>query len=168
MKKLSVRLFLVAVGIFAIHSLSYAQFRDQLPSKYDYTGAVIKKDDHVGSWANLFNMKMSQSYSMTFSSIGGQYQNINMFTNTMQFMFSDKLTGRLDVSLMHSPFGGSFSNNLYGNNIGAKIFIRNAELNYQLGPNSHITVQFQQHPYSMMNPWSGYYGNPYSNSIFMR
>lgn len=162
----SLRSLITVLILAGLTTVANAQFRDQQTSPFDYTGPVVKTqvEKQTGSWANLFNMKMSQSYSMSFASIGGQYQNINTFTNTMQFQFSDRLTGRMDVSLMHSPFGGSFNNSLYGNDVGAKLFIRNAQLDYQLSKNSHISIQFQQRPYSFGfgGPWGGgYYDNPF-------
>lgn len=131
-------------------TVSYGQFREDV-NKSDYSGPVVKQEQspQPGSWSNLFNMQMSHSYSMNFMSYGGQYQNINAYTNTMNFFFTERLTGRLDISLLHSPFGNSYLNSgTGGNGMGAEILIRNAELNYEIGENSHITIQFQQHPYT--------------------
>lgn len=158
---------LLLAFIFVGASISYGQFRDQLRKSSDYTGSVIKENPSQGAdWSNLFNMTMDHSYSMIFSSFGGQTQNINAYTNTMHFFFSDKLTGRLDVSMLHSPFGNSSFNNMDNNGIGADIIIRNAELNYQLSEKSNISLHFQQVP---SYGYGGLYGSPFHrNSAFDR
>jgi hypothetical protein len=79
----------------------------------------------------------------------------------MQFFFSEDLTGRVDLQLLHSPFGNSYMSN---NNSGMdmKFMIRNAELNYQIGENSNISIQFQQVPSYGVSPWSsGLYNRSY-------
>lgn len=172
---------LLAGVVFLLSSVTaQAQFRDHQVTAYDYTGPILNEDrpaDNVGLLSNLLGgiqMEMDHSYSMNFTSIGGQYQNINMYTNTMHFGFTDDLSGRLDVSMMHSPFGGSFNQGLYDNQgPEARIFIRNAELNYQLGPNSHIQLQFQQSPmpYGYYGGYGSGFGARYGNSrhpFFMR
>ena len=103
---------------------------------------------------------------MNFGSVGGSYQNVNSYTNTVNIMFSDNLTGRVDVSFLHSPFGGSdFVNS--NNSLNGEILIRNAELNYKISDNAHIRFQYQQLPrgygyfnsgYGMFNRGFGSYG----------
>jgi len=160
-KGLTVTLALLLVALAS--TVSYAQFREH-QNNSDLSGPVIKdnRKSEVGNWSNLFNMKMSHSYSMNFISAGGQYMNVNAYTNSMDFFFTERLTGELDISLLHSPFGNSFMNQ--GNNaLGAEIVIRNAELNYQIGERSSITIQFQQHPYGY-----GYsrWGSPFYRGPF--
>lgn len=160
MKKSGLILTLTLATLIVSSTVSVAQFKKQTHS--DYSGPVIKEErkSNVGNWSNLFNMKMSHSYSMNFMSVGGQFQNLNAYTNTMNFFFTDRLTGQLDISLLHSPFGNSFMNT-NDNTLGANIIIRNAELNYQLGERSHIKIQFQQYPYGF-SPWSSpFYRGPF-------
>lgn len=169
MKNVSNISVLVLLFLFVGSSVSYAQFRDQLRKSTDYTGSVIKEDPSEGAnWSNLFNMTMDHSYSMTFSSFGGQAQNINAYTNTMNFFFSEDLTGRLDISLLHSPFGNSSLNN-FGNNtggMGTDIVIENAELNYQISDKSSISLHFRQVP---SYGYGGFHGSPFHrNSAFGR
>lgn len=155
-------LAIVLVGTVSVQ----AQLREDLPNRTTYTGPILKQNESSGTFANLFNMQMHQSYSMTFSSIGGQYQNINKFTNTMLFDFSDKLTGRVDVSLMHSPFGGAYNNMLYNGNTPAKIYIENAQLDYQISPNSRLSIQFHNSPTGYYNPWNPFNGYGVGGSSF--
>jgi len=140
MKKIICILFFL---IFATAEFAHAQLKEDLANRSDFSGNIVQyQRPEAGNLSNLFNMKMSHSYSATFSSFGGQYQNINAYTNTMQFFFSEKLDGRLDVSFLHSPFGNSFQNN----GLGSQILIQNAELNYQVSDKTSIHFQFRQLP----------------------
>lgn len=138
--------FALAIFFLTVTS-AHAQYRDKVNSG-DFSGPLVGQQNYEpGNWSNLFNMRMAHSYSMVFSSAGGKVSNINAYTNTMNFYFTDNLTGQVDISLLHSPFGNSYLNS--GNNsAGAEIIIRNAELNYQFNENSSITLQFRQQPVS--------------------
>lgn len=157
--------------ILGLSSVSTAQLRKNESNPTDLMGPIVKSkqvDRSKGAnLGNLFNMTMDQSYSMMFSSFGGQLQNLNMYTNTMHFFFSPKLTGRVDLSILHSPFGNSFMSNGNHKGMDAKFLIRNAELDYQISDKSSISIQFQQLPaygYGMGGPWSGgFYRGPFSS-----
>lgn len=105
---------------------------------------------------------MSHSYSMNFSSFSGNYQSVNAYTNTIQFQFSERMNGRVDVSFLHSPFGGN-QNFAGSNNFQNQVVIRNAELNYKISDNAFIRVQYQQLPRGF-----GYGYNPYGYNRFSR
>ncbi|MDZ7772308.1 MAG: hypothetical protein U5K31_06175 [Balneolaceae bacterium] len=151
-------LLLLFTAVFA--SAATAQLREDARSSADLTGPVVGQHSmEAGSWENLFNMHMSHSYEMMFSSFGGSVQNVNAYTNTMRFAFTDRLSGRVDLSLMHSPFGNSMIGGNTGG-LGAEFLIRNAELNYELSDRSSIHLRFQQIPAMGMNPGS-YYANPF-------
>ncbi|HKK24707.1 MAG TPA: hypothetical protein VJ941_03720 [Gracilimonas sp.] len=167
MKKLFITTFIV--GLLFSTQLS-AQLRQDLSRSYEFSGPIINsKAPTVQTWLNDFfqnKVSMSHSYSMNFGSVGGSYQNVNSYTNTVNIMFSDNLTGRVDVSFLHSPFGGSdFVNS--NNSLNGEILIRNAELNYKISENAHIRFQYQQLPrgygyfnsgYGMFNRGFGSYG----------
>lgn len=137
--------FFLLILTLGLHALSMAQLRKDQQNTADLSGPVLKQDPSDGAkLSNLFNMQMDHSYSMMFSSYGGQMQNMNAYTNTMRFFFSDKLTGRVDLSLLHSPFGNNYMSQNKG--MGTEFIIRNAELNYELSEKSNIRVQFQQVP----------------------
>ncbi|MDZ7683021.1 MAG: hypothetical protein U5J63_15220 [Fodinibius sp.] len=125
-------------------SFSHAQLRKDQNKRSELTGPIVKDPSQGANLGNLFNMQMDHSYSMMLSSFGGQMQNMNAYTNTMHFFFSEKLTGRVDLSVLHSPFGNSFTQS--GEGMNPQFMIRNAELNYKLSENSNIRIQFQQRP----------------------
>ncbi len=127
-----------------------AQMRGDVSQPFDYRGAVVNTQSATvqSKLAGFFENKvqMSHSYSMSFGSYGGSYQNLNAYTNTMNIAFSDRLHGRVDVSFFHSPFGG---NNLYGvSQNEPRVMLSNAELNYKITDRTTISFQYQRTPYS--------------------
>lgn len=143
-----------------------AQLRENVPTASDYTGDILRDRDEYNSRLGLSNLveqfNMSHSYSMSFSSIGGNYQNLNAYTNTMYFKFNNKLDARVDLSLLHSPFGSSMPyNNLSSNGaLGAQLVVGNAELRYQINDNTTVYFQFQQGP-SGYSPYNTGYHSPF-------
>lgn len=163
---------LLVLFLIGISSVSYGQLREEESKSTELMGPIVKQNDpsYGANLGNLFNMKMDHSYLMTFSSFGGQYQNTNAYTNTMRFFFSENLTGRVDLSLLHSPFGNNFASNT-NNGMDMQFLIRNAELNYQINDHSNIRAQFQQLPSYGMNPWSsgmGMYRGPFASPYYDR
>lgn len=168
MKKLLLTAFIFSILLSTQLS---AQLRENLSKSYEFSGPIINSQaPTVQTWLSDFfqnKVSMGHSYSMSFGAVGGSYQNVNAYTNTVNIAFSEDLTGRVDVSFLHSPFGGSgFVNS--DNNLNSEVIIRNAELNYQISDNAHIRVQYQQLPrsygffnrgYGMFNRYDRY--NPW-------
>ncbi len=149
---------LLVFAFVAAPAVSEAQFRDADMEPIDYTGVVSTEnsDVHDLGW---FGFKMNHSYEMTVGSFGGNAYNQNYYTNTMHFLFNENLTGRVDLSIAHSPFG----NSMLGQDQGPQFFVRNAELNYRITDNTQVRFQFRQVPGGMYSPYgmgAGYY-NPY-------
>lgn len=151
--------------IFGFCSLANAQLREEQTRSSDLMGPIVKENPSDGAnLSNLFNMRMDHSYSMNFSSWGGQVQNMNAYTNTMRFFFSEDLTGRVDLQVLHSPFGNNMMSNNNSPGMDMDVLIRNAELNYQISDNSNISIHFQQVPNYGLTPWSsGAYRNSYNS-----
>ena len=167
MKKILLTTFVFAI---LLSSQLSAQLREDLSKSYEFSGPIINtKAPTVQNWLNDFfqnKVSMSHSYSMNFGSYGGSYQNVNAYTNTLHFAFTQDLTGRLDISFLHSPFGGSNFGNSNGG-FNGEVIIRNAELNYEINDNARISFQYQQLPrsygffnrgyarygYNRFNPW---------------
>jgi hypothetical protein len=130
-------------------NLAAAQLINEIPRSGDWTGSIVKTDLNQKRLLGNVAFNMNHAYEVSFTSFGGQAYNQNMYTNTMLFGFNDRLTGRLDLSMAHSPFGNGLMTQ--GNDM--RFMVRNAELNYRLGQNSNVSVSFSQMPY-------GYYGSP--------
>jgi hypothetical protein len=133
--------------LFLFSAAVQAQLRSEQVTPFDYSGPVVNtKEPTVQSGLQKFfrSFDMSHSYEMSFQSFGGNAQNINAYTNTMTFAFSPNLMGRVDVSFLHSPFGG----NMMGgqNQLANQVVIRNAELNYRISDKAFIRFQYQQMP----------------------
>jgi hypothetical protein len=143
-------LLLIVISSISTVTVAEAQLREDVNRSNDFTGAVIKtdqpQDNTLGALMNSINMTMNHSYSMNFGSVGGQFQNLNAYTNHMTFDFSENLTGHVDLSVLHSPFGNSYMN-MGNNDLGARVIIDRAQLDYKISPNSSISIQFSQRPY---------------------
>lgn len=93
---------------------------------------------------------MQQSYSLSFMSLGGHTISQGLYLNTMTYRFSPKLVARLQLGMLHQPFGG-FSNLPSGRSL----FVSGAEIRFQ--PRKNLTLHFQ---YGAVP--GGYYGyGPY-------
>lgn len=155
MKKL-----LIPILLFAIYTIpAEAQLREDLASPFDYSGQIVNySSPPVQTGLDRFfnSIKMSHSYTMSFSSFGGSYQNVNAYTNTMEFSLSPRMNGRVDISFLHSPFGGN-SSYMGQNSFQNRVVIQNAELNYQISDKAFIRVSYQQLPYGYgYNPFNRY------------
>ncbi len=156
-------IYLFTLVFVFITTDAFSQMRGDVSTPFDYQGSVINTTSAtVQSRLNKFfsRVKMSHSYSMSFGSYGGSYQNLNAYTNTMQIAFNDRLNGRVDVSFLHSPFGGT---NLYGQAQNKpQVLISNAELNYKISDNAMIRFQYHQLPNSYLGSPFGYGYNRYN------
>ncbi len=132
-----------------------AQFKDRGSADQSVHDALFHPPSS-SDWFGFFNPEnftMRQSYSMSYSSIGGQGIALGRYTNSMMYKFSNSLDARVDVSLQHSPYstlGSSFQNSLNG------IYLDRAQLDYRPSDKILLQLSYQQ------IPW-GYYGfySPY-------
>lgn len=165
MKKIITLTFIISLVLSLQLS---AQLRSNLASSYDYSGPIVNTESPtIQTWLDNFfsnKVEMSHSYSMSVGSIGGSFQNINAYTNTLNFQFTNDFTGRLDVSFLHSPFGNNNLMNSNQNGLGGEVIIQNAELNYKINDNAHIRFQYQQLPssYGLFSPFGNNRFNRYS------
>ena len=85
---------------------------------------------------------MSHSYSLSFSSFGGNAYHQGLYLNTMNYEVSDKLSTYLQVGVRHHPFAGRDSQ-FNGQN---QIFLSGAGLQYQPAENLSVQFEFSQQP----------------------
>lgn len=165
----------VVLLVMMISSTGYAQLRSDLMAPPQVTSIEASTSSKplgsVGSWMNLIPMTMSHSYSASFGTFGGQTMNLNAYTNRTQFQFTDRFTGEMSLSFLHSPFGMSpFASAQQSNGLEGRFQVDYARLNYQISDKAMISVEFSQRPYSAYGPY-GYGANPYglgSRSSFDR
>lgn len=154
---MKILILLFSITVFSV-SIADAQLRGDLSGPSDYSGIVSTDNSpSSGSWMNALNMTMNHSYSMTFSSFGGQTQNINAYTNSMLFDISENLDAQVDVSFLHSPFGNNFMAN---ESLSSRIIIDRARLDYQISDRANISFEFSQRSYQY-SPF-GYGGHGYN------
>ena len=133
-----------------------AQFKDNVPEEQP---SVTSSFIHPSSSAlfGFFNpdsLHMRQSYSMSYSTMGGQGIALGRFTNSMMYRLSNSLDLQADVSLQHSPYSTldrGLQNSLNG------IFLDRAELNYRPTQNMLLQISYRQLPWNSFGFYSPYY-----------
>lgn len=119
---------------------------------YDQGGAGFS----LNKYFSPEHFKMSHSFEL--SSFGGN--SLSMYTNSMQWQFSSKLAGRVDVAAAYSPLGSQSGMSVTGQS-DSQVFIKNAELAYRPKENMELHLSFRQNPYgSFMSPY-GYGADRY-------
>ncbi len=109
----------------------------------------------------IFNPQyFSMGHSVEFNAGGGgsYSSSLAMYTNSLMWNFSDKLSAKADVSVAYSPFSsGPNSPTGVGNlSSGSRVFLRNAEVAYSPRENLHFHISVNNSPY-------GRYGQPYGS-----
>ncbi len=162
-KVLPVFLLVIIFSVFSVTVLQ-AQIKENQPKRSDYSGSIIKQQNPSAgaNLGNLYNMKMSHSYSVNFGTAGGQVMNMNAYTNTMQFFFTEDLTGEVNLSLLHSPFGQP---NLYGLNENQRSMdvALNAQIDYQINDQMRLSFEVNRQPgnYGFNPGYGGYRNTPF-------
>lgn len=146
---------LLIVLFFAI-TTGYAQFKDENIFKPSVREGIISHTPNlIFGFINPDNLIMNHSYSMSYTTFGGQGIAMGVYTNSLLFKFADNLNLQVDASLVHSPyssFGKDHQNMLNG------IYLSRAQLNYQPWDNFNISVQYRSLPVNYYSPYSGFYG----------
>ena len=158
MKKI-VFIFLLIFSIPAV-----AQFRDNGLDKPSVKSGIIDQSPGFSlGFLNSENFLMRHSFSLSYSTFGGQGYSLGTYTNSMIYKLMNNMNIQMDVSIMYSPyasFGENFRKNLNG------VYISKAAFNYSPSKNMHISVQYRNLPYaSYYNPYygfyNGFYGDPF-------
>ena len=113
----------------------------------------------IGQLFNAQTLKFSQSYEASYSGGAGGSIGLGVYTASLRWQPTQNLAGRVDVGVMHSPFGSSEIQSGLGLDGGSdtRVFLRNAELAYRPTENAMIHLSVQQSPY-------GSYASPYGTS----
>ena len=142
-----------------------AQFKSTIDPRPTVAESILRTGD--GNFlSGLFDpgkFNMQHSFSLSYSSFAGQGMSLGVYTNSMQYKFSDDLDVRTDISLMTSPFN-SFGKDAQSSLNG--LFLNRAELNYRPWKNTLFQISYHQYPASSwLNPGYGY-GLGGMNSIY--
>ncbi len=144
---------LICVGV----EETQAQFKrtsQEEPKVSDSFIRPMTQSDWLGFF-NPDNFKMRQSYSMSYTAMGGQGLALGMYTNSMLYKVSDKVDARVDVSLQHSPYS-TFDQRLQSSLTG--VFLNRAELNYRPTDNVLLRVSYEKLPFGLYGMYSPYGG----------
>lgn len=148
MKKL-IMMLVVIVSMTAL-----AQFKgSDFPSSDVRDGIIAQPmSSSLFGFINPQNFKMSQSYSMSYSSFGGQGLALGVYTNNMSYKFNNQLNVELAASVVNAPYstlGSQFNKSING------VYINRAAINYKPWKDFSISLQYSNLPFG------GYY-SPYS------
>ena len=87
-------------------------------------------------------LSMSQSYTMSFASIGGHGFSQGLYLNTLRYQFAIPLTLALQVGMAHQPFNISGVSPMMNNGF----FVSGAQLRYQPSEKTVIQLDFRRGP----------------------
>jgi hypothetical protein len=156
--------FISAAAILLTVGVASGQLKPKADEKPSVTESILRNDDQglLFGWFDPSRLTMHHSYSLSYSSFGGQALSLGVYTNSLFYQFSNPLSVQFDISLMHSPyntFGDKFSKSLSG------IFLSRAQLDYRPYDNLWFQIQFRQVPPLYWLGNSGFYTPSFFNSI---
>lgn len=150
------RVLLTAFLLTAGASFLSAQFKSP-PQVAPSSGSSLVRQDGGGflmGWFDPSRFNMRQSYSISYSSMGGKGISIGEYTNSMMYQISDPLSVSFDISLAHVPFssyGDKFNQGLSG------LRLSRAQLDYRPSENTLFQIQFRQIPSgAYLRGWPSY------------
>lgn len=162
------------VALLLVALPARAQLRSAVPAEAQAATKLYGSNTPAFTLNRLFSpehFQMQHSFEFSTGAFGGQGYSFGMYTNTMNWQFSDKLAARVDVSYLQ-PFGGPQVG--LGQQQG-QLFLQNAEVAYRPLPNMQLNLSVRQSPYgAYMSPY-GYgpaygpgYGSAYRADPFWR
>lgn len=137
-------------------TIAFAQYRDDSSQKINIKESIVNHSpsNFFLGFLNPENFTMHHSIGMSYSSFGGQGVALGVYTNSMNFKFSDDLNLQVDASIVNTPynsFGDDFTNQLNG------IYLSRAALNYKISNKSNLFIEYRGGPGSYYSPY-GFYG----------
>ncbi|MCH9030056.1 MAG: hypothetical protein IH819_10695 [Bacteroidetes bacterium] len=150
------KLFLIFIII--ITTSVFAQYRDDGLNKPGVKeGIVNQSSGYAFGFLNSENFLMRHSFSLSFTSFGGNGISLGTYTNSMYYKLMNNLNVQMDISMIFSPyssFGKSFQDDING------IYISSAAVNYAPFKDMNISIQYRSLPYG------SYYSNPFYGSFY--
>ncbi len=146
--------------IITAFSVNYAQYKDQLDKRVDYTNGILNgNSSSLFGFINPDNFSMHHTFDLSYQSFGGQGLALGVYTNSMMYKFSDALNVQADVSVVNSPYN-SFSKD-FAKQING-FYLSRAQINYKPSENTSIILQYRNLPMSYYSPYGYGYGFGYS------
>jgi len=153
----------VVALILLIVGSAGGQLKSSAESRPNVSESIIRSDNSglMFGWFDPSRLTMHHSYSLSYSSFGGQGLSLGVYTNSLLYKFSDPLSVQFDISLMHSPYNtlGDIGKNFNG------LFLSRAQLDYRPTDNMWLQIQFRQLPSLYWLGNSGYFTPSYFNKF---
>ncbi|MCI0708318.1 MAG: hypothetical protein L0Y80_12640 [Ignavibacteriae bacterium] len=131
------------VALLLAGSLSVAQLKSKIETPPPVSESMMKpgSSDYLLGLFDPSKFSMKHSFTMSYSSFGGEGLSLGVYTNSLMYQFSDKLDFQADVNVMSSPYS-SFGNK----NDFSRIFLGRAQLNYRPTDNMWLQIQYREVP----------------------
>lgn len=158
---MAMKSIILSAFILCSVSTGYAQFRPGAGPATDKPASTLEAmsghgDDFFSRIFDPSRFSMHQSYTFSYMTGGGGSLGLGVYTNSLGFKASDDLSISADVSAVYSPFssyGSAFQKSLNG------IYLSNAKLDWKLGENSFLRVEYVGAPYSSESYYDPFYGS---------
>jgi hypothetical protein len=131
--------------------LAFGQYRSEAKTSIFKASELFRRTSGIlDGVIDPSRFKMTQSYSLSFFSLGGQSFNQGLYLNTLNYRISDPLTARLQVGYLHQPLGGA---GLTGSSAG-RFFVRSASLEYKPSEKTQLFFDYQSMPAASISPFT--------------
>jgi hypothetical protein len=138
--------WLAFIAVLLLPLLVFGQYRTQ--AKPVNLAASLKNPIGIGQSAMALlgldpaRLHMSQSYQMSYMSIGGKGYSQGVYLNTLTYDFSIPLTMAVQWGIAHQPLSGIGTSPL----LNSGPFLSGAQLYYRPTKNTSIRLEFSQYP----------------------
>ncbi len=156
MKKQSIRFTMIL--FFILPGLSFAQLRQ---NTHINMAKALTQPTKIQSIVGLLGLdpskfSMSQSYSLSFASIGGRSISQGLYLNTIGYQFSNLLSMYVRLGFSHQPFGKLAGDFQPGN----QLFISGAGFEYKPTESLKLQFEYSQTPGFNYSPYPRSYLQP--------
>lgn len=139
-----ITLFICFVLIFP--AVTSAQLKSQQPEKINFA-SLLRYGLQPAGLVGLIGLDpnrlhVSQSYTLSYMTLGGKAISQGVYLNSMQYNFSVPLSVNVEWGLMHSPMAAVGVNSPFQNGL----FISRAGLEYKPSDNFQIGIQYSTYP----------------------
>jgi len=122
--------------VMILPAMAFGQFKSQPPTEKSSVGFRESLDGDNRSLIDFSKIKMSQSYSMSFSTYGGRGASLGLYQNTLSYKISDPLEVKLKIGLVNQFYNSNFND---GTNAPQVLY--GTEINYQ--PSEKFQLHFE-------------------------
>jgi hypothetical protein len=157
---------LIVIAFISALSIVNAQFKTDLDSKSSVSNGILNTNPitSIFSFINPDNFSMHHTIDFSFSSFGSLgNMSLGVYTNSMEYKFSDRLNIQTDISVVNSPFnsfGSDFSKQING------IYLSKAAVNFKISDNMKIFVEYRSVPGALYSPFGYSSFSPFNRDSF--